>query len=128
MTTRVPRYGMWIRWSDEDHAFVSQCLELDGCSATGETPLEAATELQTAIALAVETLDAHHHQRPPEQKVLPFSGQFRLRIPVSLHAALADRAAREGVSLNTLAATLLAAAVGHEFTAVRSLTAQRRDE
>lgn len=41
-----------------------------------------------------------------------FSGQFRLRVPRSLHARLAHRADAEGVSLNTLAVTLLAAGMG----------------
>ena len=37
-----------------------------------------------------------------------YSGQWRMRAPKSLHAALASRAKEEGVSLNTLAITLLA--------------------
>jgi antitoxin HicB len=36
------------------------------------------------------------------------SGQWRQRVPKSLHARLASRAARERVSLNTLVSTLLA--------------------
>ena len=40
------------------------------------------------------------------------SGQFRVRLPTELHAALAAEAARQGVSLNTLVATLLAGGIG----------------
>jgi hypothetical protein len=36
------------------------------------------------------------------------SGNLRLRLPKSLHKALADRARSEGVSLNTLMLTFLA--------------------
>ncbi|MBV8803165.1 MAG: toxin-antitoxin system HicB family antitoxin [Gammaproteobacteria bacterium] len=41
-----------------------------------------------------------------------FSGQWRIRFPKSLHAALVLRAKQEGVSLNTLTATLLAQCMG----------------
>lgn len=37
-----------------------------------------------------------------------YSGQWIMRAPKSLHAALAARAKEEGVSLNTLTVTLLA--------------------
>lgn len=41
-----------------------------------------------------------------------YSGQWRVRVPKSLHAELALRAKLEGVSLNTLIATLLAKGLG----------------
>lgn len=44
-----------------------------------------------------------------------YSGQWRLRLPKSLHAVLAYRAKLEGVSLNTLVATMLAKGIGQEF-------------
>jgi predicted HicB family RNase H-like nuclease len=51
------------------------------------------------------------------------SGQFRVRLPVELHAALAAEAERQGVSLNTLIVALLAGGIGW-----RSTTApQQRD-
>jgi len=37
-----------------------------------------------------------------------YTGKWLLRAPKSLHRRLAERAKREGVSLNTLAITLLA--------------------
>lgn len=36
------------------------------------------------------------------------SGQFRVRLPVDLHAELVAEAERQGVSLNTLVVALLA--------------------
>ena len=41
-----------------------------------------------------------------------YSGQFRLRVPRSLHGWLVDRAQREGISLNTLVVELLSEARG----------------
>jgi len=40
------------------------------------------------------------------------SGQFRVRLPTDLHAALAAEAARQGVSLNTLIVALVAGGIG----------------
>jgi len=41
-----------------------------------------------------------------------YRGEWRQRAPKSLHAALARRAEREGVSLDTLATTMLAEGLG----------------
>lgn len=40
------------------------------------------------------------------------SGQFRVRLPVELHALLAAEAERQGVSLNMLIVALLAGGMG----------------
>lgn len=44
-----------------------------------------------------------------------YSGQWRLRVPKSLHAALALKAKLEGVSLNILSAVLLAEGLEHQI-------------
>ena len=44
-----------------------------------------------------------------------FGGQWRQRVPKSLHAALARRAEHEGVSLNMLVTTLLAEGIGRRI-------------
>ncbi len=61
-------------------------------------------------------------QAPPPATVRPSaSGQFRLRLPRTLHAQLTHRAELEGVSLNTLSVTLLAQGVARtEATGRRS--------
>jgi len=43
-----------------------------------------------------------------------YSGQLRLRMPTSLHREIAERAEKEGVSLNTYMLYLLAKGVGEE--------------
>ncbi|MBD3236561.1 MAG: toxin-antitoxin system HicB family antitoxin [Candidatus Eisenbacteria bacterium] len=49
----------------------------------------------------------------PEPDAIPeYSGQFRLRIPRSLHAWLAYEAQRQRVSLNSLVASILSRARG----------------
>jgi len=54
-----------------------------------------------------------------------YSGQFRVRLPVGLHAALVTKAERQGVSLNTLVVGLLAGGIGTQGPGLR--TAQLYD-
>lgn len=52
-----------------------------------------------------------------------FSGQFRVRIPKSLHARLAAQAVKEGVSLNTYVIMLLSTHnVAHEMQRIAPMT------
>lgn len=101
-------YRKSVAWSDEDESFVATCAEFPGLSGIGESEAEALTELGTVLG-AVAELYAEEGRSLPEPKTpLGYSGQFRLRLPKSLHAQLAEAAASEGVSLNTMIVTLLA--------------------
>ena len=62
--------------------------------------------------MAVEAHEAEGWAIPEPVVESPYSGQFRLRLPRSLHAWLSDRAEREGVSLNTLVLEFLSRARG----------------
>ena len=87
--------------------------DLPGCVADGETPEEAFHEAQDAMESWVATAMEFGDQIPePSKTNTEFSGQWRMRAPKSLHAALSIRAKEEGVSLNTMAITLLALGLG----------------
>ena len=47
---------------------------------------------------------------------LDYSGQWRMRVPKSMHASLVLRAKLEGVSLNLFASTLLANGLARRHT------------
>ena len=49
---------------------------------------------------------------PEPQHSEPYSGQFRVRLPRSLHRDLAERAEREGTSLNQTVVSMLSRAAG----------------
>lgn len=72
---------------------------------------EALHEGEDAVKawLATAKAKAEGAKIPEPNKFRKYSGQFRARLPISLHAELARRAEVEGVSLNTLAIALLAA-------------------
>jgi len=78
--------------------------------ADGETPELAIREGVDALISYRKTLKELGRPIPETGEV--YGGQWRQRVPKSLHAALARRAEREGVSLNTLAATMLAEGLG----------------
>lgn len=99
-----------IFWSEEDEGFIAEVPDLPGCSAWGATEADAAREAHNAIAAWVQAAQAAGNAIPqprPPQPLQAYSGKFMVRVPRSLHARLARRAAQEGVSLNQLVAATL---------------------
>ena len=82
--------------------------DLPGCIADGATPEEAFHQAEDAMIAWIATAKEFGDPIPKPSAPARYSGQWRMRAPKSLHAALASRAKEEGVSLNTLAITLLA--------------------
>lgn len=105
-----PGYSQSIAWSSEDRMFVAVCPELDNLMALAETEEKAAQELKVAIGLVLEDLMESGEDIPPPQVHDSHSGQFRVRIPRTLHARLVQQARREGVSLNSLVTMFLSEA------------------
>ena len=95
-------YSTIVRWSEEDEAFVAVLAELPNLSGVGDTPDEAVREAFVAAAAAVEVLQEDGLPVPDAEPMPTYSGQLRVRLPRSLHRRLAETAAMEAVSLNTL--------------------------
>ena len=95
-------------WSEEDQGFIVTCPDFPGLSAFGETPEEALAEAKVALNLFIESLQASGDPLPKTTECVDYSGQIRFRMPKTLHASLAQKAEKEGVSLNTWIITLLA--------------------
>lgn len=108
----LPAYSFRVVWSKEDEAFIATCPEFEGLSAFGDTADQALAEAQVALSLMIEAYHAEGWELPAAASLSSYSGQFRLRVPRSLHARLADAAEADGVSLNTYAVSLLAMGVG----------------
>lgn len=81
---------------------------LPGCMGDGETREDALADAESAI---IDWQDAARQlgRDVPSPASL---GQWRQRVPRSLHEKLKIRAAAEGVSLNALVTSVLAEAVG----------------
>jgi len=101
------KHAVSIKWSDEDNGYIAAIPGIKGFSAFGQTREEALSELNVASGAYFKSLKKAGRQFPDEEKIIPYSGQIRLRMPKSLHADLSDKAKDEGVSLNTYIVTLL---------------------
>lgn len=107
-------YAVVLRRLDsaDGGGWLAEVPDLPGCMSDGTTPAAAVKNAQDAIRSAVLTLRALGRRVPPPRVRERFSGQFRLRLPRSLHRRLVERAKREDVSLNTLALSLIAQGLG----------------
>jgi antitoxin HicB len=100
---------------EEGGGYLVEFPDIPGCMADGETIEEALHGAEDALTSWVLTAQEHGDLIPEPSTNINYSGQWRIRLPRSLHAALASRARHEGVSLNMLAATLLAQGLGQKI-------------
>lgn len=100
-------YRMEIVEDKEEGGFVVAYPDLPGCitcGATVEAAIENAEDAKRAwLASALE--DGMEIQEPGSLE--DYSGQFKLRIPRSLHRLLAEHSKREGISMNQYCVYLL---------------------
>ena len=100
-------YRMEIIEDKDEGGFVASYPDLPGCITCGETAecavanaLDAKRQwLEAAIDSGIEIYE------PDSLK--DYSGQFKLRIPRSLHRTLAEHSRREGISMNQYCVYLL---------------------
>ncbi len=83
--------------------------ELPGCMSDGETLADAAANVADAIDSWKEAAEELGRPIPKPGSTV---GQWRQRVPKSLHVELKHIAKAEGVSLNALVAAILAESVG----------------
>lgn len=93
-----------------DDGFLITVPDLPGCMTAGATEKEALANLPEAMAAWIESalMDGEPVPEPTSVPETRYSGQFRVRLPRTLHRQLAERAHDEGVSLNQLTVALLA--------------------
>jgi antitoxin HicB len=97
---------------DEGGGYLIEFPDLPGCMSDGETPEEAIVNGRDALKCYLLMAREFGDPIPPPSLFNQPSGQWRQRVPKSLHARLTARAEREGVSLNTLVTTLIAQGLG----------------
>ncbi|MGC8478163.1 MAG: type II toxin-antitoxin system HicB family antitoxin [Acetobacteraceae bacterium] len=113
MTDSDYRFTVRPLTPEEGGGFLIEYPDLPGCMSDGETVAEAiANGAEACDAWIAAMREAGREVPPPSTEGESFSGKWLLRAPKSLHRHLAERARREGVSLNTLAVALLAEGLG----------------
>jgi len=100
-------YRLEIIPDPDEGGFAAAYPELPGCVTCGETMEDVVRNAQDAKRAWLEAaMEAGLAIREPES-LEDYSGQFKLRIPKSLHRALAEHSKREGISMNQYCLYLL---------------------
>jgi predicted RNase H-like HicB family nuclease len=89
---------MVIEWSTDDHCYVTTLPAWQNAQTHAPTLTKAAQRGRQVLDLLINSALKNGENIPPPQR--RYSGNLRLRLPISLHGRLAREAEREGVSLN----------------------------
>ena len=100
-------YPMDIVEDREEGGYVLSFPDLPGCATCGETIEEVMKNGADAKQAWLEAAMEEGLPIPEPNATELYSGQFKLRIPRSLHRSLAERAKKEGVSMNQYCLYLL---------------------
>ena len=92
----------------DDGSFFIEFPDLPGCMTQVERASDIPQAAEEIRQLWLEGAVLDTSLPIPEPVPTEYSGKFVVRMPRSLHRELAERAKREGVSLNTWILTLLA--------------------
>ena len=100
-------YTIELTPDTDEGGFVASYPDLPGCLSIGDTAEEAVANAIDAKRAWLEAAleDGIEIQEPSSLK--DYSGQFKLRIPKSLHKSLAEQSRLEGVSMNQYCVYLL---------------------
>lgn len=106
-------YRLEIVPDTEEGGFTVYYPELQGCVTCGETMESAIKNAEDAkkewISAALESgVSIPEPISTEDANVSQYSGQFKLRMPKTLHRKLAEDSKREGVSMNQYCVYLLA--------------------
>ena len=101
-------YRMEIIRDSDEGGFVASYPDLPGCITCGETEEEALKDALDAKKAWLEAALEENIEIPEPDSLEAYSGQFKLRLPRSLHRALAEHSQREGISMNQYCVYLLA--------------------
>ena len=98
-------YRMEIIRDNDEGGFVASYPDLPGCITCGETEEEAMKNALDAKKAWLEAALEENIEIPEPDSLEAYSGQFKLRLPRSLHRALAEHSQREGISITSTACT-----------------------
>ena len=92
---------------DEEGGFVVSYPDLPGCITCGETVGDAVKNAEDAKRTWIKAALEEGIEINEPDCLENYSGQFKLRIPRSLHKSLAEHSRKEGISMNQYCVYLL---------------------
>lgn len=98
---------------EDDGSYFVEYPDLKGCFSTGNTLDEAVQLSYDAKKAWIETAIDENIDIPTPKTTNEYSGNFKLRMPKSLHKLLADAAKDEGVSMNQYCVYILSKELDH---------------
>lgn len=100
-------YRMEIIEDKDEGGYVISYPDLPGCITCGDTIEVAVANAEDAKRSWMETAIKDGIQIREPDSLEDYSGQFKLRIPRSLHRSLAEHSKKEGISMNQYCVYLL---------------------
>ena len=100
-------YKLELTPDPEEGGFVASYPDLPGCLSCGETIDDAIKNARDAFEQWINAAMEDGIQIPEPNDVESYSGQFKLRIPKSLHKSLSEHSQQEGISMNQYCLYLL---------------------
>lgn len=106
---KTDHYTYRVTWSAEDGEHVGLCAEFPSLSWLADTPEAALAGVRKLVRRVVADMRSEGEEVPVPIAERSYSGEFRVRIPPEQHRRLALEATEQGVSLNRLVSSKLAA-------------------
>ena len=100
-------YRMELVEDREEGGYVVSFPDLPGCITCGQTIESAVANAMDAKKAWLEAAIEDNIEIQEPDGLEDYSGQFKLRIPRSLHRLLAEHSKREGISMNQYCVYLL---------------------
>ena len=100
-------YRVEVVEDKEEGGFALRCPELNGCVTAAPTVEEGFRLLEDAKRAWFTACIEEGIPIPEPARTEDYSGQFKLRLPKSLHRLLVQRSGEEGVSMNQYCVYLL---------------------
>ncbi|MCL2018825.1 MAG: toxin-antitoxin system HicB family antitoxin [Oscillospiraceae bacterium] len=110
-------YRVEVIKDKEEGGFALRCPELTGCITCADT-IEHGLEMFEDAKKCWFTACIEDNIPIPEPSCLEdYSGQFKLRLPKSLHKTLAERSRQENISMNQYCVYLLSSGLNKPYNA-----------
>lgn len=100
-------YRMEIVADREEGGYVVSFPDLPGCITCGETMETALSNAEDAKKAWIEAAIEEGIKIHEPDNLKDYSGQFKIRLPRSLHRSLAEHSKEEGISMNQYCVYLL---------------------
>ena len=108
-------YRVEVLKAEEGEGYVLHYPELKGCITCADTIQQGFDMIEDAKKCWFTACIEDNIPIPEPSQFEDYSGQFKLRMPKSLHKTLAERSRQEGISMNQYCLYLLSGGVNQKI-------------